>query len=90
MSSDQEQEGRQPPEEPSWPTNGGPLGCLIGALAGVLVGGFLGTTLLIFDRVIGITLTVLLTVGLAIVGWQIGRTIFREYRPPKQRRRREK
>lgn len=78
-------EGQQQPEEPPWPTNGGPLGCLLGAIAGVLLGGFLGTTLLIFYRPVGITLTVLLTIGLAIAGWQIGRKIFREYKPPKPR-----
>ena len=81
-----EQEQEQPtPEEPPWPTNGGPLGCLLGAIAGVLLGGFLGTTLLIFYRPIGIILTVVLTIGLAVAGWQIGRSIFREYKPPKVR-----
>ncbi len=80
-----EQERQQPAEEPPWPTNGGPLGCLLGAVSGVLVGGFLGTTLLIPYRLVGITLTVLLTIGLAILGWQIGRRIFREYKPPKVR-----
>ena len=83
---EQQQPEEQPlPEEPAWPTNGGPLGCLLGAIAGVLLGGFLGTTLLIFYRPVGITLTVLLTIGLAIAGWQIGRRIFREYKPPKPR-----
>ncbi len=82
----QEPEKQQQPEEPPWPTNGGPLGCLLGAIAGVLLGGFLGTTLLIFYRPVGITLTVVLTVGLAFAGWQIGRKIFREYKPPKPRR----
>lgn len=73
-------------EEQDWPTNGGPLGCLLGALAGFLLGGFLGTTLLIFDRPIALVLTVLLTIGLAVAGWKIGRSIFREYKPPKPRR----
>lgn len=81
----QEQETPRQPEEPPWPTNGGPLGCLIGAMTGFLLGGFLATTLLIFYRPVGITLTVLLTIGLAILGWQIGRRIFREYKPPKRR-----
>lgn len=88
LNNDQEQETPpQPEEEPPWPTNGGPLGCLIGAMTGFLLGGFLATTLLIFYRPVGIALTVLLTIGLAILGWQIGRRIFREYKPPKQRRR---
>lgn len=86
----QEPEKQQQPEETPWPTNGGPLGCLLGAIAGVLLGGFLGTTLLIFYRPVGITLTVVLTVGLAIAGWQIGYRVFREYKPPKQRRRVER
>ena len=73
------------PAEPDWPTNGGPLGCLLGSITGFVLGGFLGTTLLIFNRPIGITLTVLLTIGLAVAGWQIGRRIFREYKPPKVR-----
>jgi predicted lipid-binding transport protein (Tim44 family) len=75
------------PEEPPWPTNGGPLGCLLGAIAGVLLGGFLGTTLLIFYRPIAIVLTVVLMIGLAIAGWQIGRRVFKEYKPPKERKR---
>jgi hypothetical protein len=88
----QEPEGHQSPEgnrqgeEQDWPTNGGPLGCLLGALAGFLLGGFLGTTLLIFERPIALVLTVVLTMGLAIAGWQIGRSIFREYKPAKPRR----
>jgi len=86
LSSEQQPEENQKPEEPPWPTNGGPLGCLLGAIAGVLLGGFLGTTILIFYRPVGITLTILLAVGLAILGWQIGRSIFREYKPPKPRR----
>lgn len=86
LNNDQEQETPPQPEEPPWPTNGGPLGCLIGAMTGFLLGGFLATTLLIFYRPVGIALTVLLTIGLAILGWQIGRRIFREYKPPKQRR----
>ena len=79
-------EGQRPPDEQDWPTNGGPLGCLLGALAGFLAGGFLGTTLLIFDRPIALALTVVLTIGLAIAGWKIGRSIFREYKAPKPRR----
>jgi predicted lipid-binding transport protein (Tim44 family) len=90
VSAEQAQGENRQPEEPPWPTNGGPLGCLLGAITGVLLGGFLGTTLLIFDRAIGITLTVLLTIGLAVVGWQIGRSIFREYKPPKERRQKKK
>jgi predicted lipid-binding transport protein (Tim44 family) len=82
--------GDQQPEEPPWPTNGGPLGCLLGSMSGFLLGGFLGTTLLIFDRPIALALTVALTLGLAIAGWQIGRKIFREYKPPKPRRQRVK
>jgi predicted lipid-binding transport protein (Tim44 family) len=89
-STDQKQEETQQLEEPPWPTNGGPLGCLLGAIAGVLIGGFLGTTLLIPYRFVGITLTILLMIGLAILGWQIGRKIFREYKPPKQGRRMKK
>lgn len=77
----------RPLDESAWPTNGGPLGCLLGTIAGFVLGGFLGTTLLIFDRPIALALTVVFTVGLAIAGWQIGRSIFREYKPPKQRRR---
>ena len=85
------EEQPQPPgtrqrTEQDWPTNGGPLGCLLGALAGFLAGGFLGTTLLIFERPIALVLTVVLTIGLAVAGWQIGRSIFREYKPPKPRR----
>jgi predicted lipid-binding transport protein (Tim44 family) len=79
-------EGNRQPAEQDWPTNGGPLGCLLGALAGFLLGGFLGTTLLIFERPIALALTVALTIGLAVAGWQIGRSIFREYKPPKPRR----
>lgn len=75
------------PEEPPWPTNGGPLGCLLGAIAGVLLGGFLGTTLLIFQRPIAIVLTVVLMIGLAVAGWQIGRRVFKEYKPPNVRQR---
>lgn len=86
----QRQEENQPAEEPPWPTNGGPLGCLLGAMAGVLLGAFLGTTLLIFQRPIGIALTVVLTIGLAVAGWQIGRSIFREYKPPKEPRQPER
>lgn len=89
LDNDQPQAGQpepQEPEGPPWPTNGGPLGCLLGAMVGFLVGGFLGTTLLIPYRPVGITLTVLLTLGLAVAGWKIGRSIFREYKLPKPRR----
>jgi predicted lipid-binding transport protein (Tim44 family) len=73
--------------DPPWPTNGGPLGCLIGTMTGLLLGAFLGTTLLIPYRFLGIVLTVVFTLGLAVAGWKIGRSIFREYTPPKPRRR---
>jgi predicted lipid-binding transport protein (Tim44 family) len=85
LSSEDQQQSGNSNEDVPWPTNGGPLGCLLGAIAGVLIGGFLGTTLFIFDRFIGIPLTVFLTIGLAIVGWHIGRRLFREYKPPKRR-----
>jgi fatty-acid desaturase len=65
-------------------TYGGTLGCLIGSLAGVLIGGFLGTTLLIPWRFVGICLTVGLTFGLAVLGWKIGQRVFREYQPPER------
>ncbi len=81
-----EQDGVSP-NEPPWPTNGGPLGCLIGSMSGLLIGAFLGTTLLIPYRVTGIVLTVLLTFILAVLGWKIGRGVFREYAPPTSRRR---
>lgn len=82
--SNEEQQNNLTDKDTPWPTNGGPLGCLLGAITGVLVGGFLGTTLLTFYRLVGIPLTVFLTIGLAIIGWQIGRKVFREYRPPKR------
>ena len=85
--SEQQQSASEPTAETPWPTNGGPLGCLIGLLAGLLLGAFLGTTLFAFDRLIGIPLTMVFAVALAIVGWKIGRRIFREYKPPKPRRR---
>ncbi len=84
--SNEQPEGQRQREEQDWPTNGGPLGCLLGALAGFLVGGFLGTSLLIFNRPVALVLTAVLTIGLAWAGWQIGRSIFREYKPPKPRR----
>lgn len=85
LSSEDQQQSNENGEDIPWPTNGGPLGCLLGAISGVLIGGFLGTTLLTFYRFVGIPLTVLLTISLAIIGWQIGRKVFREYKPPKQR-----
>lgn len=78
---------KEPAAETPWPTNGGPLGCLIGLLSGLLLGAFLATTLFAFDRLIGIPLTLVLSILLAIVGWKIGRSIFREYKPPKPRQR---
>ncbi len=72
-------------EEAAWPTNGGPLGCLIGLIAGVLIGTFLGTTLFIPYRLFSIVLTIVLGIGLAVAGWQIGRRIFKEYKPHRRR-----
>jgi uncharacterized membrane protein AbrB (regulator of aidB expression) len=85
LSSEDQRRGDKNDEDVPWPTNGGPLGCLLGAIAGILIGGFLGTTLFTFYRFIGIPLTVLLTIGLAVIGWQIGRKVFREYKPPRRR-----
>lgn len=84
---EQREPASMPPAETPWPTNGGPLGCLIGSVSGLLLGAFFGTTLLAFDRLIGIPLTIVLTILLAVAGWKIGRRIFREYKPPKPRRR---
>jgi len=83
---------REKPEETTenelpWPTNGGPLGCLIGAMSGLLLGAFLGTTLLIPLRTLALVCTVVMTIALAVAGWKIGRGIFHEYTPPKPRRR---
>jgi uncharacterized membrane protein AbrB (regulator of aidB expression) len=83
-----ENEQETPPqasEEIAWPTNGGPLGCLLGLISGVLIGTFLGTTIFIPYRLMSIILTVCLGIGLAVIGWQIGRRIFREYKPPRRR-----
>ena len=84
---EQHESANAPAAETPWPTNGGPLGCLIGLLSGLLLGAFLATTLFAFDRLIGIPLTLVLSILLAIVGWKIGRSIFREYKPPKPRQR---
>lgn len=86
LSNEEQQQDDTTDRDTPWPTNGGPLGCLLGAITGFLVGGFLGTTLLTFYRFVGIPLTLCLTIGLAIVGWQIGRKVFREYKPPHQHR----
>lgn len=82
---EQQEPADTPPAETPWPTNGGPLGCLLGLFSGLLLGAFLGTTLFAFDRLIGIPLTIVLAVALAVVGWKIGRRVFREYKPPKPR-----
>ena len=79
-----------------WPTNGGPLGCLVGLVAGFVITGFLASTLISFVHFskagVGgwfiFAAVVVMLVGAILsgwAGWRVGKRVYREYTPtPRQ------
>lgn len=92
------------PPEAQGEANGGPLGCCLGGMIGLLLGGTLLSLSLTFishtqgsDGLLGWLARILLSIlafalvlFFVIIGWRLGKRIFREYDPPavKERERR--
>lgn len=81
-------EGAVPPGY-DWPTHGGYLGCLLGAMLSCIVGGFVASLVDVFDfghhikglpNVLLVVATFLAALVLfARIGWLLGRRFYREY-----------
>lgn len=93
---DERHRGATPPGY-DWPTHGGYLGCLLGAMTGCLLAplgyivfGFLGALLAAPLGGFGVALGVILSVALYLVvfvalsrlGWYMGKRFLREYEQP--------
>ncbi|HVB72810.1 MAG TPA: hypothetical protein VNE38_04575 [Ktedonobacteraceae bacterium] len=94
--------GAQLPPEAQGETNGGPLGCCFGVSMGLLLSvgivslsipvlGHLTTGLSGFLAFLvnaaAVIFVIVATLALGVVGWKIGRRVFREYEPsPRQQR----
>lgn len=92
------------PPEAQGEANGGPLGCCLGGMIGLLLSGVLLSLSLTFishiqggDGLLGWLARILLSIlafalllFFVIIGWRLGKRIFREYDPPavKERERR--
>ncbi|MDE3229470.1 MAG: hypothetical protein KGO05_06290 [Chloroflexota bacterium] len=90
-------EGATPPGYDEWPTHGGYLGCLLGVMTacvlaplGYIIFGFLGSLLAPSLGKFGVGLAAVVTValylavfiGIARLGWTLGRRFLREYDEP--------
>lgn len=78
-----------------WPTHGGPLGCLVSIVFGCLLASFFSSPLLQRVQLIqfgkaapagwfiftAIVLVLVITIFFGVIGWQIGKRIYREYAP---------
>jgi type IV secretory pathway TrbD component len=78
-----------------WPTHGGPLGCLLSTLFGFILAGFVSASLFggAFSThnvvksgfiVAAIVVLVAIVIVFGIVGWGIGKLVYREYAPSKR------
>lgn len=85
------------PELDEWPTHGGPLGCLLFLTLGCVLAGFFASPIVwgakfakggffAFNAAAVINIIILLIV-FGVVGWIVGKRIFREYPAPQRRRR---
>jgi hypothetical protein len=84
-----------------WPTHGGPLGCLVSIVFGCLVASFFSSPLLQRVQLIqfgkaapagwliftAIVLVLVITIFFGVIGWKIGKRIFREYAPSERQQR---
>ena len=84
-----------------WPTHGGPLGCLVSIVFGCLVASFFSSPLLQRVQLIrfgkaapagwyiftAIMLILVITIFFGIIGWKIGKRIYREYAPSARQQR---
>ncbi len=78
-----------------WPTHGGPLGCLLSAMIGFILAGFVSASLfggafsthaVVKGWFIVAAAVVLFAVVIVfgIVGWGLGKLVYREYAPSKR------
>ncbi len=89
------------PPEAQGEANGGPLGCCLGVTVGLLLsisiavlGRFnsealaqvLGTGLSVIIRILMVLIAVLAVIFLGYFGWKIGKSVYREYEKPVQRK----
>jgi len=81
-----------------WPTNGGPLGCLVGLMTGCVLAGFLGSTLISFVHFSkagaggwfifsAVMVMLVFSIVFATLGWRIGKRFYREYAPTARQQR---
>lgn len=90
-------EGATPPGYDEWPTHGGYLGCLLGVMTacvlaplGYIIFGFLGSLLspslgtfgVVLAGVVTAALYLAVFIGIARLGWTMGRRFLREYDEP--------
>lgn len=90
-------EGATPPGYDEWPTHGGYLGCLLGVMTacvlaplGYIIFGFLGSLLgpslgklgVVLAGVVTVALYLAVFIGIARLGWTMGRRFLREYDEP--------
>lgn len=90
-------EGATPPGYDEWPTHGGYLGCLLGVMTacvlaplGYIIFGFLGSLLapslgtfgVVGAGVVTVALYLAVFIGIARLGWTLGRRFLREYDEP--------
>ncbi len=84
----------QPPlEDEEWPTNGGPLGCLIASAIGFILAAFIASPLIRSSSRAGLASLVYSLSGYGImlacviifgfIGWRLGKKFFIEYPKPK-------
>jgi hypothetical protein len=76
-----------------WPTHGGPLGCLVSLTFGCLLAAFFASPLIQsayrpsqgYGGAFTAVALVIMVVGLiifGIIGWRLGKRLYREYDPP--------
>ncbi len=87
------EQSQQPLEDEEWPTNGGPLGCVIAASFGFILAAFIASPLIRGAAHAGVSSIVFSLSGYGImlacviifgfIGWRLGKKYFIEYPRPK-------